>query len=249
MNPSHSNPKPSFDSFVCINRQLFCVDATNPWHPELLSILNYPDHHPGLNPYTDSYQFPGQYRYHRYHSSLSSVFGSLPFRFFFMMWPSRFGVVRTFVSLFFLCWSLSIRLHKPVMLQSRRPAAQVSINSMEELARLKRPLASVTVTGNTSSLTSSHPTVQLVLQRIAQDSKPGRRPWTDKEKIALSIEGGGMRGCVSAGAVAALNFLGLNDAVDVVYGSSAGAMVGAYFVSRQYSGVQIYHGKVDENCC
>lgn len=51
-----------------------------------------------------------------------------------------------------------------------------------------------------------------------------------------------MRGCVPAGATAAINFLGLNDAIDVVYGSSAGAMVGAYFVSRQYSGVQIYHG-------
>lgn len=52
------------------------------------------------------------------------------------------------------------------------------------------------------------------------------------------------RGCVSAGATAALNFLGLNDAVDVVYGSSAGAMVSAYFVSRQFSGLQIYHGEL-----
>ncbi len=50
-----------------------------------------------------------------------------------------------------------------------------------------------------------------------------------------------MRGCVSAGATAALNVLGINDAIDVVYGSSAGAMVGAYFISRQFSGVQIYH--------
>ena len=29
--------------------------------------------------------------------------------------------------------------------------------------------------------------------------------------------------------------------MDVVYGSSAGAMVGAYFVSRQFAGVAIYH--------
>lgn len=65
-----------------------------------------------------------------------------------------------------------------------------------------------------------------------------------------------MRGCVAAGMVAAINYLGtectvllnnldhlvgLNDAVDVVYGSSAGAMVGAYFVSRQFAGVAIYH--------
>ena len=39
----------------------------------------------------------------------------------------------------------------------------------------------------------------------------------------------------------ALGFLGLNDCIDVVYGSSAGAMVGAYFISRQFSGVTIYH--------
>eukprot|EP00607_Mallomonas_marina_P002771 CAMPEP_0182425178 /NCGR_PEP_ID=MMETSP1167-20130531/11530_1 /TAXON_ID=2988 /ORGANISM="Mallomonas Sp, Strain CCMP3275" /LENGTH=399 /DNA_ID=CAMNT_0024605625 /DNA_START=439 /DNA_END=1635 /DNA_ORIENTATION=+ len=50
-----------------------------------------------------------------------------------------------------------------------------------------------------------------------------------------------MRGCVAAGATAALNFLGLDDSLDVVYGSSAGAMIGAYFISRQVSGVAIYH--------
>ena len=47
---------------------------------------------------------------------------------------------------------------------------------------------------------------------------------------------------MSAGASAALVALGLNDAVDVVYGSSAGAMVGAYFVCRQCDGIQIYYG-------
>ena len=51
-----------------------------------------------------------------------------------------------------------------------------------------------------------------------------------------------MRGCVAAGSAAAINFLGLNDAIDIVYGSSAGAMVATYFVSRQFSGVNIYHG-------
>ena len=40
-----------------------------------------------------------------------------------------------------------------------------------------------------------------------------------------------MRGSVSAGMAAALEQLGLHDAFDVVYGSSAGALVGTYFVS------------------
>lgn len=44
---------------------------------------------------------------------------------------------------------------------------------------------------------------------------------------------GGMRGCVGAGMLAALNHLGLRDAFDVVYGSSAGSLMGAYFLSGQ----------------
>lgn len=51
-----------------------------------------------------------------------------------------------------------------------------------------------------------------------------------------------MRGCVSAGASLALSFLGLNDVVDIVYGSSAGSMVGTYFISRQNNGNLIYQG-------
>ncbi|KAL3909083.1 MAG: hypothetical protein SGILL_008231 [Bacillariaceae sp.] len=42
-----------------------------------------------------------------------------------------------------------------------------------------------------------------------------------------------MRGCVSAGMVAAIAALGLSDSIDKIYGSSAGSVVGAYFVSRQ----------------
>jgi len=71
---------------------------------------------------------------------------------------------------------------------------------------------------------------------------PGKRSSSDDRKIALCIEGGGMRGCVAAGSSAAINFLGLNDAIDIVYGSSAGSMVATYFISRQFSGVKIYHG-------
>ena len=50
-----------------------------------------------------------------------------------------------------------------------------------------------------------------------------------------------MRGCVAAGATAALQFMGLSDVIDAVYGASAGSMVGAYFVARQSAATSIYH--------
>jgi predicted acylesterase/phospholipase RssA len=68
----------------------------------------------------------------------------------------------------------------------------------------------------------------------------------DGNKVALVIEGGGMRGCVSAGMVCALHHLGLEDTVDVVYGSSAGAVVAAYFCSRQvpWFGPEVYYDQL-----
>lgn len=52
-----------------------------------------------------------------------------------------------------------------------------------------------------------------------------------------------MRGCVGAGMITAVWYLGLKDSVDVVYGSSAGSLVGAYFISEQlpYFGPEIYY--------
>jgi len=94
---------------------------------------------------------------------------------------------------------------------------------------LKNP--DVIVRGNTSFISDRHPVITLMVERWLENSHPANR--TDSNKVAVAIEGGGMRGCVAAGATAALHFLGLTDCVDVVYGSSAGAMVGAYFVSKQ----------------
>ena len=43
--------------------------------------------------------------------------------------------------------------------------------------------------------------------------------------------------------IKALWYLGLQDSIDVIYGSSAGAMVGAYFISDQmpHYGPEIYY--------
>jgi predicted patatin/cPLA2 family phospholipase len=74
-------------------------------------------------------------------------------------------------------------------------------------------------------------TKDLLLERRRTQSRPGRR--NDGRKVALVIEGGAMRGVVSAGMVAALESLGLRDCFDVVYGSSAGSISGAYFLAGQ----------------
>ena len=55
-----------------------------------------------------------------------------------------------------------------------------------------------------------------------------------------------MRGVVSAGMVAALEYLGLLPAFDVIYGTSAGAINGAYFVAGQAAyGASIYFENIN----
>lgn len=85
-----------------------------------------------------------------------------------------------------------------------------------------------------------HPVAHLLHERIRAGSKPGQR--SDGAKVGLAIEGGGMRGAVSAGAAAALNLLGLSDVFDAVYGSSAGALIAAFFISRQLNGTHALRG-------
>lgn len=80
----------------------------------------------------------------------------------------------------------------------------------------------------------------IIDQRKNANSKPGER--LDGAKVGLVIEGGGMRGVVSAGMVAGLEALGYRDVFDGVYGSSAGAINGAYFVTGQARyGTTIYY--------
>lgn len=130
-------------------------------------------------------------------------------------------------------------------------------------------LASLSVKGDTQIIGSSehssviHPVVRLLhdrRRRIEARQKNNNEQSTlnfynkrnisrslplpdDGYKIALAIEGGGMRGCVTAGMVAAVHHLGLSDTIDVVYGSSAGTVIGAYFITRQlpWFGPELYY--------
>ncbi len=77
------------------------------------------------------------------------------------------------------------------------------------------------------------PVVALIRRRREQGSVPGRR--ADGRRIALVIEGGGMRGVVSAGMTAAIEQLGFTDAFDEVHGASAGAFNAAFLLGGQAS--------------
>jgi predicted patatin/cPLA2 family phospholipase len=84
----------------------------------------------------------------------------------------------------------------------------------------------------------------IVLRRAADGSRPGQRQ--DPYYVALCIEGGAMRGVTSAGMVSALEELGLVDAFDAVYGSSGGALNGAYLLAGQAAiGTTIYYENIN----
>jgi predicted patatin/cPLA2 family phospholipase len=77
---------------------------------------------------------------------------------------------------------------------------------------------------------SPHEVLRALAARARAGSQPGSRD--DGLRIALAIEGGGMRGTVSAGMALALDELGLVPAFDALYGASAGAITGAWLLSR-----------------
>jgi len=85
----------------------------------------------------------------------------------------------------------------------------------------------------------------VILDRLASGSRPGER--TDDFRVALAIEGGGMRGVVSAGMLVALEQLGMTGCIDLVVGTSAGALAGAFFVEgRTVEGSVLFYTELHE---
>jgi predicted patatin/cPLA2 family phospholipase len=86
-----------------------------------------------------------------------------------------------------------------------------------------------------------HPVLEVLRERAQGGSRPGRRH--DPHRVALVVEGGGMRGVVSAGMTAALERLGLTGCFDLVVGASAGAINGAALIAGvAREGAAAYHG-------
>ena len=81
-----------------------------------------------------------------------------------------------------------------------------------------------------------HEVLRVLRDRAGSGSRPGHR--ADGYRVALSIEGGGMRGTVSAGMALALHEFGLVNAFDAVYGASAGAITGAWLLSSTPEGLR-----------
>jgi predicted patatin/cPLA2 family phospholipase len=80
----------------------------------------------------------------------------------------------------------------------------------------------------------------------ARRARGGRAPHDDGFSVALAVEGGAMRGVISAGMVSALEELGFGDTFDAVYGSSAGAINAAYFLAGQARlGTTIYYEDIN----
>ena len=68
------------------------------------------------------------------------------------------------------------------------------------------------------------PVLRVVLERVEARSRPRDRD--DEHVVCLAVEGGGMRGAVSAGMCVVLEAAGVVDAFDRIYGVSAGALNG-----------------------
>jgi predicted patatin/cPLA2 family phospholipase len=73
--------------------------------------------------------------------------------------------------------------------------------------------------------------MSLLLQRRDARSVPGRRD--DGHRVALVVEGGGMRGVYVAGMVRQLGAMGLRDSFDEMFAVSAGALTAAGLIARR----------------
>lgn len=64
----------------------------------------------------------------------------------------------------------------------------------------------------------------------------------DGRKFGLIIEGGGMKGIIAGGMIVALNEFVGNNLFDAIYGTSAGSLAGAFFLSGQIPyGIALYY--------
>jgi predicted acylesterase/phospholipase RssA len=85
----------------------------------------------------------------------------------------------------------------------------------------------------------SDPVLRVVLERARCGSRPRERE--DDHVVCLAVEGGGMRGAVSAGMCLVLEAAGVVAAFDRIYGVSAGALNGCATAAGQAALGATYH--------
>jgi hypothetical protein len=103
---------------------------------------------------------------------------------------------------FYNSWKISPKTKRP-----NRPKVPIKVTSLEALKDLIQKgykVSDLDVRGNTKISspdlqTRIHPVVSALHERVTEKSIPGQR--LDGRKIAVAIEGGGMRGCVAAGMI------------------------------------------------
>jgi predicted patatin/cPLA2 family phospholipase len=79
----------------------------------------------------------------------------------------------------------------------------------------------------------NHPVLEILRERRRSGSRPGQRSPGDTATVGLAVEGGGMRGVVSAAMVQVIEECGLHLAFDAVYGCSSGAINAAYYLAGE----------------
>ncbi|MBR7837488.1 patatin-like phospholipase family protein [Actinospica durhamensis] len=94
-------------------------------------------------------------------------------------------------------------------------------------------LSAAEATAPTAS--TPHPVLEAIADRVRRASTPGRRE--DGRRVVLAIEGGAMRGTISAGMALELEQMGVLPAFDAVYGSSAGAISATWLLSSRPEGL------------
>lgn len=89
----------------------------------------------------------------------------------------------------------------------RKPPKPIEIHSVKELREIFNKghrVQDLDVRGDVAQLLKEptvHPVVNALYERKEKESKHGERSADDTAKIAVAIEGGGMRGCVAAGMI------------------------------------------------
>jgi predicted patatin/cPLA2 family phospholipase len=74
---------------------------------------------------------------------------------------------------------------------------------------------------------------EVVLRKLWQRKQGNVLSHPTKEKLGLIIDGGAMRIIIAGGVLSVLHQLGFNKIFDNIYGTSAGAIAGAYFIAGQ----------------